>query len=530
MKNLLKKNKYLVKYFRNNQYLTFFLQTIYYFPKTLKILAKLRFNFNSYYRFIDIISPDKTTYFRFYSLTNKLPPNNLLIKIHFLLIGFHENRSTKFFYQKKFQNLLPNFEDLLLNIENKITNSKLIKYYFNLIKSHDYNKFIKIYFQEFNENSISDFRLFSKIYHCVILSDHLEIKKYLDHFFLKNFENFYEDDCENVILFIAKYFHLLNHKSLLKIISDKGNSYKKLKNILEININFENSIFGSFQNILKESKEFIKMKDYNSAINHINGHEDFSSLFKNSYNKNLISHELNDKNKVKQNELNQNFLKDDLVVYTCMFGKYDRIPPLKNHLVSNIKFVCITDDLSIPNEGWELLNSEILDSLDSDYLKSRYFKTMPWKYFNNFSHSLYIDANYLFKNMNNLLKIIKECEEYDLGIFLHPECNHTFFELINLISSERIEQYKKINILKYLQSYQIKTNSFFYEASFIYRKHNDLNKKIFNEWWDLILKYPSRDQIFLSDLLENKSIKIKKLNKFGDARENTALLRRQHTK
>ncbi len=528
MKNLIKKNKYLILFFRNNQHLTFFLQIIYYSPKTLRILIKLKFDFISYFKFIDIISLDKSTYFKFYANTNKLPSHDMLIKMHFLLIGFHEERTTNFFMQKNFQVLLPNYENLLFDIKNKITNTKLIKNYFHLINNYEFNKFIKIYLQEFNKNNLWNFDFFNKFYGCIILSNNLEYKKYLDNFLIDNFEFFYNNYEQKFAFYLKKYFNYIDEKNLLQKILDKKNN--ELKEILKVNINFRNNDHRFLQDSIHKIKNFIYMKDYNSAIELIkNKNGVFSKIFSKSLNKNLFYDKLN-KNLIQQDDLDQKFNKNDLVIYTCLFGNYDKLLPVSNHLYSNIKFVCITDDLTVSNDGWENIRLETLESLDSDFLRSRYLKAMPWKYFSEFSHSLYIDSNYIFKNINSLLKIIQECENYDLGIFLHPERNNTFTEIIELIKSEHTEEYKKINILNYFQNYHIKNISSFYEASFIYRKHNDENKNIFNQWWDLILQYPSRDQIFLSDLLENSSIKINNLNEFGNARENIALLRKHHMK
>ena len=532
MKNIFKKNKFIIKFLKKRQFLTFFLLSIYYLPRTLIVLLRLKFNLINFFKFMKIITLEKDLYFSFYSTTNKLPTHDLIFKIHFLFIGVHQNRGTNFHHRKIFEKLLPPYKKLLFDIENRVINKKLIENYFILIKNFEFEKFISIYLQEFNEDKLWDLDFFDTIYECIIKSNHLEFKKFLDGFFIKNFKFIYEKNHqENIVNFLNKYYYYLDIKNLYKIIlKEEDNKYSFIKKIIEININFHNSNFTFLQSKIKSFDKLIQLEDYDSLLNTINSDIEFSLLFKKSLNKYITNNKSNNTKFLEFSALDQKHLKKDLVIYTCLFGDYDIIPPLSNHLFSNIKFVCITDNISMPNNGWELVKPDILISLDSDYLKSRYFKAMPWEYFNDFNHSLYIDCNYLIRNIENLIKIVQSCENFDLGMFLHPECSNTLFELINLLSTDKIEKYRKINILKYFQNYNIKINNSFYEGSFIYRKHNDVNKKIFNKWWDLILNYPSRDQIFLTELIEKNTININRLSDFGNARENIALIRREHMK
>ena len=78
------------------------------------------------------------------------------------------------------------------------------------------------------------------------------------------------------------------------------------------------------------------------------------------------------------------------IVFTALFGHYEKINELKINLPSKTRYICFTDSKEVLSETWEVVLVEPYD-LASSARSSRYIKMFGYTYFPKNTRSLYID-------------------------------------------------------------------------------------------------------------------------------------------
>ena len=180
------------------------------------------------------------------------------------------------------------------------------------------------------------------------------------------------------------------------------------------------------------------------------------------------------------------------VIYTCLFGDYDDLPPAPD-MLGPASAVCFTDNLDREPNGWLLRSLPAGGQLDP-IRASRFAKILPHRLLPEYDASLYIDCNVRLKR--------DVSELFDLGhlwvVPKHPHRECIFFE-----ESKKLLEKRKIDdprqLLDQLRRYRLAGMPEYFgltENSFIVRQHHHETVKEFGEaWWQEYLNGCPRDQI-----------------------------------
>lgn len=184
--------------------------------------------------------------------------------------------------------------------------------------------------------------------------------------------------------------------------------------------------------------------------------------------------------------------KNQLVVYTALFGDYDNlIDPAEKF--EGCDFVCFTDQPDLESDIWEIRLIKECD-LPPNMMNRRY-KILPHLFFPEYERSLYIDANIsMLKNPLKLIDVIKK--DSKIIIAKHFKRSSIYDEAFVLIRSGRVSIKKVFKLTKkYLSEGYIEQKNMG-ENNVIYREHNKL-LELSTLWWNVFETGPHRDQLSL---------------------------------
>lgn len=186
------------------------------------------------------------------------------------------------------------------------------------------------------------------------------------------------------------------------------------------------------------------------------------------------------------------------VIYTCLSGSYDNLPQ-PSVAYEEYDYICFSNDISEKQIGvWEIRRFPY--SCEDKMRESRYVKLMPHKVLQDYSYSVYVDAN---------LQIVgKEMEErinklistgVKMASVLHPDRTCLYKEAKVCVSLGRDTYWNIRRQIRYLKAEGFPENYGLYENNLIFRMHNDEKIiKISEDWWKLYCTFSRRDQLCLS--------------------------------
>jgi len=219
---------------------------------------------------------------------------------------------------------------------------------------------------------------------------------------------------------------------------------------------------------------------------------------------------------------------DDLrsvVIYTSLFGNYDRLPPIVVDK-SNLEFVCFTDQ-DITADGWKIEKNK--PSGNDPNLSAKYYKLHPHKLFPDHAASLFVDANTLF-----LGKIDAFLGRWllfnDLVMWSHPERDDYLDEAEAIILSAKDAPDRVCRQMAAYESANVPRHAGLYEASFIWRRHHvEEIRHLMEKWWEQINQYSKRDQTSLYYLLHTTGPTPRALpHSLGTSRDNILFSKLPH--
>jgi hypothetical protein len=204
-------------------------------------------------------------------------------------------------------------------------------------------------------------------------------------------------------------------------------------------------------------------------------------------------------------KLNENKEKK-YVIYTCISGDYDKLKTLTNVNTKIFDYVCFTNTTTIKEDDvfpWKIINvKDIENTLDfgDDYKDkqskfSRFIKTHPHLFFENYEKSIWIDGN---------INVIGDVEKYvdllDEDNYIltndHPQRNDAYEEIFacDKLKKESLQKLNAIN--KFLLNENFPRKSGLVQTNVLLRDHNNEQCKFLMEkWWEMIYNYSRRDQL-----------------------------------
>lgn len=190
-----------------------------------------------------------------------------------------------------------------------------------------------------------------------------------------------------------------------------------------------------------------------------------------------------------------------LVVYTCIWGKYDNIiEPF--YINPDIDYYIITD-MEVPiSSAWKeydiskMINVNAMSPIEVN----RFCKMLPHKLFPQYDYSIYVDGN--IRVVTDLMPIIADMKNQVIGIHDYQvDCIYNMKDAI--IAGKRA---KKENVLPQIKRYLDEGFPKYFgafECNVLVRKHMDIScMKIMDDWWEEFnITTSKRDQLSLPYVL-----------------------------
>lgn len=202
-----------------------------------------------------------------------------------------------------------------------------------------------------------------------------------------------------------------------------------------------------------------------------------------------------------------------IVVYTCITGGYDDLrKPVKT---DGVDYICFTDDLNMPANGWEL--RPMPDGLDglTKAKQQRMVKILAHKYLPDYDISIYVDGSFEVKA--DVKEFIKPFIYDGHTIFIpeHParNCIYKECETVKKIKKDTTDlpdkQMKKYREEGFPERFGLTQNNV------IVRWHNnDDCIQVMEVWAEQVRNFSHRDQLsFFYALWKTKATCFKALDK-----------------
>lgn len=186
-------------------------------------------------------------------------------------------------------------------------------------------------------------------------------------------------------------------------------------------------------------------------------------------------------------------MKDNLVVYSAMFGDYDNIqdPLIKEE---GIDYILFTDNKDIKSDIWDI--KLITEKENNPITQARFYKHNPHVVLNEYKYSLWVDANFLI--LGNIVNLYDKIKDNKFVVLQHcgsPK-NDIISELIRIIQLRKAD-FGKVGkqVQKYLDN-GLKVEQNLVETGIMFRHHMDIDVVDFQkQWYNEITSNSKRDQL-----------------------------------
>jgi hypothetical protein len=195
--------------------------------------------------------------------------------------------------------------------------------------------------------------------------------------------------------------------------------------------------------------------------------------------------------------------KNNLIVYTALFGNYDKlIDPKKKYY--GCKFICFTDRDDLDSDIWQVIRVPI--NTYPPNMMNRLYKLLPDKFIPNLGRSLYVDSN-IFIKCHPESWIIKNDRSMQVPFHFSRNCIYT--EAEEVIKNNKAPANLVNEQLSFYKMLGMPTNFGLAENNIIYRDFRDPTvSKLMYDWWIQINKFTQRDQLSLMFVLWINNYKV----------------------
>jgi hypothetical protein len=191
-------------------------------------------------------------------------------------------------------------------------------------------------------------------------------------------------------------------------------------------------------------------------------------------------------------------IRNNLVVYTALFGDYDDLIEPKEKF-EGCDFICFTNQEHLKSNIWEIRHIKECDMPPN--MMNRKYKILPHLFLSEYEWSLYVDTNIaILKNPLELAN--KYLTKYDMALPKHfaRDCVYEEAKECVILGKAKYEETKK-----QMESYRkdgFPENFGLGENGILFRKHNSEKViKLMSDWWDELNSQTKRDQLSLAYVL-----------------------------
>lgn len=230
--------------------------------------------------------------------------------------------------------------------------------------------------------------------------------------------------------------------------------------------------------------------------------------------------------KVKNTKECNYFSSERIAVYTVVFGKYDKLLEPYCH-PDNIDYYIVTDQ-EIENTGtaWKKIDitkfSDMLDGL-SNAEKNRFFKMKPHLLFPNYNYSIYIDGN--IQIISDLTEYIHYVGACGLAAHMHSSRDCVYEESEAAVFAGKESKANMSKHINHLRNQKFPEHFGMLECNVLVRRHNNVCKKLMDEWWTEFMKFSKRDQMSLPYVIYKNNISIYDVGTLGNNVNNNPSFR-----
>lgn len=196
------------------------------------------------------------------------------------------------------------------------------------------------------------------------------------------------------------------------------------------------------------------------------------------------------------------------VVYTAVFGGYERILEQPASSDTSIDFVCFTDRPVTLDGSWHV---EIVNPLIPwDAARSvRALKSIGHPALRQYDQSLWIDNRILIKQAPDEL-FDSWLHQHDIALARHSYRATVLDEFKIVLSSSLDDPSRVREQLSFFEKHapDVLTQQPYWGAM-IARNHNDATRDAMRTWLDLILRHSRRDQLSVNYALERSSARVR---------------------
>lgn len=206
-----------------------------------------------------------------------------------------------------------------------------------------------------------------------------------------------------------------------------------------------------------------------------------------------------------------NNLKNKIVVYTAIFGDYDKPKSFKKD--PNCDFVFFTDNESLKSDTFDIRLEKGFS--DDNTRNAKIYKILPHKFFPEYKYSIWIDGSLVLKDEFNAQEIIDEyLNSCNMATFKNPGrvCVYDEFDACINRKCDNVDIMEKQR-KKYLSEEYPYSNGLV-SNHFLVRKHNEKDVVAFSEsWWKEICNFSRRDQLSFNYIANKLNFKFAIIDK-----------------
>ena len=196
-------------------------------------------------------------------------------------------------------------------------------------------------------------------------------------------------------------------------------------------------------------------------------------------------------------------------VYTCITGNYDEPKTLK-YKEQGYDYFCFTNNKELKSDFWNVI---YLDEELDDRTLSRKVKILDYKYLKDYDLSICMDGSVeIRKPIDEFINNVCDLENYDMCSFVHKyrDCIYDEINANIIYNKESIEKLEKLE--KFLLEENYPKHNGLTENTVLVRKHNKNVNDLMDLWYEMVIKYSTRDQLSFNYCLWKNPIKIQMIN------------------
>jgi len=183
------------------------------------------------------------------------------------------------------------------------------------------------------------------------------------------------------------------------------------------------------------------------------------------------------------------------VIYTAIFGGYDRLRPLPEEVVaSGCRAICFTDSEVGPSPGWEIRYAS--RPRDTSCRAARWFKLNPFHVFPDVGSTLWMDAN---------LEMCEAVPQFSsqavFAVDDHPDRNCLYSEagLCRKLGLDYAATFDRQ--VECYRACGMPNGWGLWETNIVFARRCAQTETVFRDWWRNVDSFSCRDQVSLPFVL-----------------------------